>query len=168
MRPSPGTQALQKVYMFGIYLSTCLPGGLVVVGAGGSGPLEDEGRAHRAARAQADHSDLGVATLERRSDTLLSTLKRFVQATGGEMHIVIRTPTAVLLISSSARSDESGRQPGQAMKRYDARRVSRGRPTGDRPAARVSLCVRFGDGLGRRNRRWRTRPPRGGYLGSGT
>ncbi len=30
-----------------------------------------------------------VSRLERRSDMLLSTLKRFVQATGGEMHIVV-------------------------------------------------------------------------------
>lgn len=33
-----------------------------------------------------------VSRLERRSDMLLSTLKRFVQATGGEMHIVISYP----------------------------------------------------------------------------
>ena len=33
-----------------------------------------------------------VSRLERRSDMLLSTLKRFVQATGGEMHIVIQYP----------------------------------------------------------------------------
>jgi len=37
-----------------------------------------------------DQSD--VSRLERRSDMLLSTLKRFVQATGGEMHIVIQYP----------------------------------------------------------------------------
>ena len=33
-----------------------------------------------------------VSRLERRSDVLLSTLKRFVQATGGEMHIVVSYP----------------------------------------------------------------------------
>lgn len=33
-----------------------------------------------------------VSRLERRSDMLLSTLKRFVQATGGEMHIVVSYP----------------------------------------------------------------------------
>ena len=33
-----------------------------------------------------------VSRLERRSDMLLSTLKRFVAATGGEMHIVIQYP----------------------------------------------------------------------------
>lgn len=33
-----------------------------------------------------------VSRLERRSDMLLSTLKRFVQATGGEMHIVVTYP----------------------------------------------------------------------------
>jgi predicted XRE-type DNA-binding protein len=33
-----------------------------------------------------------VSRLERRSDMLLSTLKRFVHATGGEMHIVVRYP----------------------------------------------------------------------------
>ena len=33
-----------------------------------------------------------VSRLERRSDMLLSTLKRFVQATGGGMHIVVSYP----------------------------------------------------------------------------
>jgi predicted XRE-type DNA-binding protein len=33
-----------------------------------------------------------VSRLERRSDMLLSTLRRFVQATGGEMHIVVTYP----------------------------------------------------------------------------
>jgi uncharacterized protein (DUF885 family) len=33
-----------------------------------------------------------VSRLERRSDMLLSTLTRFVQATGGEMHIVVTYP----------------------------------------------------------------------------
>ncbi len=33
-----------------------------------------------------------VSRLERRSDMLLSTLKRFVRATGGEMHIVVSYP----------------------------------------------------------------------------
>lgn len=33
-----------------------------------------------------------VSGLERRSDMLLSTLKRFVQATGGELHIVVSYP----------------------------------------------------------------------------
>jgi predicted XRE-type DNA-binding protein len=33
-----------------------------------------------------------VSRLERRSDMLLSTLKRFVQATGGELHIVVNYP----------------------------------------------------------------------------
>jgi len=33
-----------------------------------------------------------VSRLERRSDMLLSTLKRFVTATGGEMHIVVSYP----------------------------------------------------------------------------
>lgn len=33
-----------------------------------------------------------VSRLERRSDMLLSTLKRFVAATGGEMHIVVTYP----------------------------------------------------------------------------
>ncbi len=33
-----------------------------------------------------------VSRLERRSDMLLSTLKRFVEATGGEMHIVVSYP----------------------------------------------------------------------------
>jgi uncharacterized protein (DUF885 family) len=33
-----------------------------------------------------------VSRLERRSDMLLSTVKRFVQATGGEMHVVVSYP----------------------------------------------------------------------------
>jgi predicted XRE-type DNA-binding protein len=33
-----------------------------------------------------------VSRLEYRSDMLLSTLKRFVQATGGELHLVVRYP----------------------------------------------------------------------------
>lgn len=33
-----------------------------------------------------------VSRLEHRSDMLLSTLRRFVQATGGEMHIVVQYP----------------------------------------------------------------------------
>ena len=33
-----------------------------------------------------------VSRLERRSDVLLSTLKRYVEATGGEMHIVVTYP----------------------------------------------------------------------------
>jgi hypothetical protein len=33
-----------------------------------------------------------VSRLERRSDMLLSTLKRFVTATGGEVHIVVQYP----------------------------------------------------------------------------
>ena len=33
-----------------------------------------------------------VSRLEHRTDMLLSTLKRFVQATGGEMHIVVTYP----------------------------------------------------------------------------
>lgn len=33
-----------------------------------------------------------VSRLERRTDMLLSTLKRFVAATGGEMHIVVQYP----------------------------------------------------------------------------
>lgn len=33
-----------------------------------------------------------VSRLERRSDMLFSTLKRFVEATGGEMHVVVAYP----------------------------------------------------------------------------
>jgi hypothetical protein len=33
-----------------------------------------------------------VSRLERRSDMLLSTLKRFVEATGGELHVVVSYP----------------------------------------------------------------------------
>ena len=33
-----------------------------------------------------------VSRLERRSDMLISTLKRFVEATGGEMRVVVAYP----------------------------------------------------------------------------
>jgi hypothetical protein len=33
-----------------------------------------------------------VSRLERRSDMLLSTLKRFVEATGGELHVIVSYP----------------------------------------------------------------------------
>jgi predicted XRE-type DNA-binding protein len=33
-----------------------------------------------------------VSRLERRSDMLLSTLKRFIEATGGELHLVVHYP----------------------------------------------------------------------------
>ena len=33
-----------------------------------------------------------ISRLERRSDMLLSTLKRFIEATGGELHLVVRYP----------------------------------------------------------------------------
>ena len=33
-----------------------------------------------------------ISRLERRSDMLLSTLKRFVKATGGEMHVIVTYP----------------------------------------------------------------------------
>lgn len=33
-----------------------------------------------------------VSRLERRSDMLLSTLKRFVHANGGELHLVVQFP----------------------------------------------------------------------------
>ena len=33
-----------------------------------------------------------VSRMERRSDMLLSTLRRFVEATGGELHLVVRYP----------------------------------------------------------------------------
>jgi len=33
-----------------------------------------------------------VSRLERRSDMLLSTLRRFIEATGGELHLVVRYP----------------------------------------------------------------------------
>ena len=33
-----------------------------------------------------------ISRLERRSDMLLSTLKRFIKATGGEMHVVVTYP----------------------------------------------------------------------------
>ena len=46
-------------------------------------------------RRVADHHGRATrltAARERRSDMLLSTLRRFVEATGGEMHIVVSYP----------------------------------------------------------------------------
>jgi predicted XRE-type DNA-binding protein len=43
-----------------------------------------------------------ISRLERRSDMLLSTLKRFIEATGGELHLVVRYPdsgTVELLVN---------------------------------------------------------------------
>ena len=48
-----------------------------------------------------------VSRLERRSDMLLSTLRRFVEATGGEMHIVVSYPDGgpvELLVSDASAS----------------------------------------------------------------
>lgn len=36
-----------------------------------------------------DMNEFEISRLERRTNMLLSTLKHFVQATGGEMHIVV-------------------------------------------------------------------------------
>ena len=43
-----------------------------------------------------------ISRLERRSDMLLSTLKRFIEATGGELHLLVRYPdsgTVELLVN---------------------------------------------------------------------
>ena len=62
-----------------------------------------------------------ISRLERRSDMLLSTLKRFVHANGGELHLVVRfpsraprTPTARPSSSSSAMSDPQARNGAEA------------------------------------------------------
>lgn len=48
-----------------------------------------------------------ISRLERRSDLLLSTLRRFIQATGGDLHLVAHFPDGnVELLIGSEYSDE--------------------------------------------------------------
>lgn len=76
-----------------------------------------------------------ISRLERRSDMLLSTLKRFVQATGGEMHIVVSYPTAAPSSSSSRTGDDKRRvrATGNPQKSPGRGQVDRCRPTEVRP-----------------------------------
>ncbi len=53
-----------------------------------------------------------ISRLERRTDLLLSTLRRFVNATGGELHLVASYPDGdVELLVGSPLPDEPGAQP---------------------------------------------------------
>ena len=53
-----------------------------------------------------------ISRLERRTDLLLSTLRRFVNATGGELHLVASYPDGdVELLVGSTLSEEPGAQP---------------------------------------------------------
>lgn len=53
-----------------------------------------------------------ISRLERRTDLLLSTLRRFVNATGGELHLVATYPDGdVELLVGSTLSEESGADP---------------------------------------------------------
>ena len=53
-----------------------------------------------------------ISRLERRTDLLLSTLRRFVNATGGELHLVASYPDGdVELLVGSTPSEEPGAQP---------------------------------------------------------
>lgn len=55
-----------------------------------------------------------VSRLEHRSDMLLSTLKRFVEATGGELHLIVRYPESgpvELLVNDEHRSGSAARSP---------------------------------------------------------
>lgn len=51
-----------------------------------------------------------VSKLERRSDMFISTLRRFVQATGGELHLVARYPegSVELLVPGATSSERAG------------------------------------------------------------
>lgn len=51
-----------------------------------------------------------VSKLERRSDMFLSTLRRFVQATGGDLHLVARYPegSVELLVPDTAPPENAG------------------------------------------------------------
>lgn len=53
-----------------------------------------------------------ISRLERRTDLLLSTLRRFVNATGGELHLVASYPDGdVELLVGSTLPEEPGAQP---------------------------------------------------------
>ena len=53
-----------------------------------------------------------ISRLERRTDLLLSTLRRFVNATGGEIHLVASYPDGdVELLVGSTLAEEAGTQP---------------------------------------------------------
>ena len=53
-----------------------------------------------------------ISRLERRTDLLLSTLRRFVNATGGELHLVASYPDGdVELLVGSTLPEDNGTQP---------------------------------------------------------
>ena len=53
-----------------------------------------------------------ISRLERRTDLLLSTLRRFVNATGGELHLVASYPDGdVELLIGTSPTDDSGARP---------------------------------------------------------
>ena len=53
-----------------------------------------------------------ISRLERRTDLLLSTLRRFVNATGGELHLVASYPDGdVELLVGSSMTEDKGAQP---------------------------------------------------------
>ncbi len=53
-----------------------------------------------------------ISRLERRADPLLSTLRRFVDATGGELHLVASYPDGdVELLVGPTLPEDSGTQP---------------------------------------------------------
>ena len=53
-----------------------------------------------------------ISRLERRTDLLLSTLRRFINATGGELHLVASYPDGdVELLIGTSPTDDSGTRP---------------------------------------------------------
>ena len=66
-----------------------------------------------------------VSRIERRSDILLSTLRRYVEAMGGELQLVVRFPKRSPLIidhiaakpAAHARQRAAGRRPKSAVRR---------------------------------------------------
>ena len=53
-----------------------------------------------------------ISRLERRTDLLLSTLRRFVNATGGELHLMASFPEGdVELLVGSILPEDSGTRP---------------------------------------------------------
>jgi transcriptional regulator with XRE-family HTH domain len=80
-----------------------------------------------------------VSRIERRSDILLSTLRRYVEAMGGELNLVARFPNRAPLIIDHIAAKASA----QVKQRAPAKRL---KPAARRPSARQ----RTGHSAGRR------------------
>jgi transcriptional regulator with XRE-family HTH domain len=70
-----------------------------------------------------------VAQLEKRSDLLLSTLRKYVEAMGGELTVAVRSGTGTVItldsLSSHAKPSTPRRARGSAVRKPAARPVSK-------------------------------------------